>query len=73
MDLELQGKVAIVTGGALGIGASIVETLVKEGANVIIADNNFEAAQQLVEKITTNGSRVLAIKTNVDQANKKSQ
>ena len=65
MDLGLKGKVAIVTGGALGIGASIVEGFVKEGANVIIADNDFDAAQQLAEKMPTNESRILAIKTDV--------
>ena len=35
---ELIGKVAIVTGGALGIGAGIVEKFVAEGARVVIAD-----------------------------------
>lgn len=37
-DLELQGKVAIVTGGDSGIGKAISELLVAEGASVVIAD-----------------------------------
>lgn len=65
MDLGLKGKVAIVTGGAKGIGASIVEGFVKEGTGVIIADNNLDAAQQLAEKMQTGGARVLVVRTDV--------
>lgn len=36
--MRLQGKTAIVTGGATGIGRAIVEKFVSEGANVVIAD-----------------------------------
>ena len=36
---QLQGRVAIVSGGARGIGLSIVKTLVSQGAKVVIADN----------------------------------
>ena len=38
MDLGLQGKTAIVTGGASTIGKALSEGLVAEGANVVIAD-----------------------------------
>jgi NAD(P)-dependent dehydrogenase (short-subunit alcohol dehydrogenase family) len=48
---EIVGKVAIVTGGASGLGAGMVERFVEEGARVVIADVNDEAgvtfAQQL--------------------------
>jgi NAD(P)-dependent dehydrogenase (short-subunit alcohol dehydrogenase family) len=44
---ELAGKVAIVTGGAGGIGRASVQAMVAEGANVVIADVNAEAGEQL--------------------------
>jgi 3-oxoacyl-[acyl-carrier protein] reductase len=43
--MRLQGKVAIVTGGGSGFGAGIVRKFVAEGAHVIVADRNMEAAQ----------------------------
>jgi NAD(P)-dependent dehydrogenase (short-subunit alcohol dehydrogenase family) len=44
---ELEGKVAIVTGGAGGIGRATVELFAKEGARVVIADVNAERGAQL--------------------------
>ncbi len=42
---RLDGKVAIVTGGASGIGAATVQRFVAEGARVVIADLNDEAGE----------------------------
>ena len=67
MELGLTGKVAIVTGGARGIGKSIVEGFAKEGANVVISDILLDVAQELAEKLTRNGTRVLAVKTDVSK------
>src|SRR4051812_4874458 len=36
MDLELQGKVAVVTGGSKGIGLAVAQTLAEEGAKVVV-------------------------------------
>src|SRR5579875_319717 len=44
--LELEGKVAIVTGGASGIGLNIANELLKNGAKVVISDLNVEEGQQ---------------------------
>lgn len=44
--LELEGKVAIVTGGASGIGKSITEGLLQNGAHVVVADLNGEEGEQ---------------------------
>ena len=38
MEASLQGKVAVVTGGAKGIGAAVVRRLSNDGAQVIVAD-----------------------------------
>ncbi|WP_170755181.1 SDR family oxidoreductase [Ruegeria lacuscaerulensis] len=48
--MRLQGKTAIVTGGASGFGAGIVERFLEEGARVMIADINGDAAQALAQQ-----------------------
>ncbi|MCD6452909.1 MAG: SDR family oxidoreductase [Dehalococcoidales bacterium] len=67
MDLKLKGKVAIVTGGAKGIGGKIVEDFAQEGANVVIADVDLDAAQKLAAKLSKNGTKVIAVKVDVRQ------
>ena len=47
----LDGKVAVVTGGASGIGAGTVERLVADGASVVIADIQADAGQALAERL----------------------
>ncbi len=65
MELGLKGKVAIVTGGAKGIGGNIVEGFVREGAHVVIADILYENARELAEKLTKGKARAIAVKTDV--------
>jgi len=48
---EVAGKIAIVTGGAGGIGQATAELLVAEGASVVVADIDADAGQELVARI----------------------
>ncbi len=52
--MRLDGKTAIVTGGASGFGAGIVQKFLAEGAHVLIADINGDAAQDLAAQLGPN-------------------
>jgi len=54
--MELQGKVAIVTGGASGLGRATVETLVARGAKAVIFDMNADLAKSVAEELGANVS-----------------
>lgn len=55
MDLNLQGKVMIVTGGASGIGEAIVREAAKEGAIPVIVNRSSDRGTQLVEELKNTG------------------
>ena len=63
--MRLEGKKAIVTGGAAGIGHSIALALADEGADVAIADVQTEKAQAVAKQIQEKGRRALAITCDV--------
>ena len=72
--MDLTGKVAIVTGGAQGIGRAIAVRLAQAGADVAVGDlpGQIPAAQQVVAEIEALGRRGLALAcdvTNVEQVN----
>lgn len=63
--MRLKGKAAIVTGGASGFGRGIVDAFVREGASVMIADIDGEAAAAVVDELKASGHTVEAMKVDV--------
>ncbi|MBM3187958.1 MAG: 3-oxoacyl-ACP reductase FabG [Chloroflexi bacterium] len=61
MKVDLAGKVAIVTGGANGIGRAIVDALSGNGAHTVIVDIEEEAAQAAVREVTEGGGSCVSI------------
>jgi len=61
MDLELKGKVALVFGAGGGLGGAISHVLAAEGATVLAADINSEAATSTADAIVAAGSKAMAI------------
>ena len=62
---RLDGKAAIVTGSARGIGFGIARVLCAEGARVLIADMNEDAAAQAAEKLRAEGAEASHLAMNV--------
>ncbi len=66
--MELKDKVALVTGGAQGIGRTISEELARAGAHVVLGDVNLEGAQATAEAINVSGGSASAVKIDVSNA-----
>ena len=60
--------VAVVTGGASGIGRAISEELVKRGCQAIIADLQSDLAEEIASKLRQSGGKVTAVKADVRHA-----
>jgi NAD(P)-dependent dehydrogenase (short-subunit alcohol dehydrogenase family) len=65
---EFEGRAALVTGGALGIGKGIVEALVREGAMVAVADIDADASGRLVDAVRARGGTAIATIGDVSSA-----
>jgi len=63
----MRGKVAIITGGASGIGLAIVERLTREGVNCVIADLETSGGERAATKLKKAGADCLFVATNVSQ------
>jgi sorbitol-6-phosphate 2-dehydrogenase len=57
VEKNLQDRIAIVTGGAQGLGAAICHRLAREGAHVVVADLNLDGAQQTAAEIEAQAGR----------------
>ena len=64
---RLQGQVAIVTGGAQGLGGAIARGMAAQGASVLVADIDLEEARRNVEQIQAAGNSALALRTDVSR------
>lgn len=67
MTQLLQGKVAIVTGAASGIGAETATRLAREGAAVVVADIDFAKAEQHAAAIAQAGGSVAAVRVDLGE------
>jgi NAD(P)-dependent dehydrogenase (short-subunit alcohol dehydrogenase family) len=65
---RLDGKVALVTGGASGIGRATALTFAREGAKLVVADLNEDGGQQTVHMITENGGEAIFVQVDVTSA-----
>ncbi len=61
----VNGKVALITGGASGIGKAIAKMFANQGAQTVIVDLDEIAAQQLALEIMDNGGQATALKTDI--------
>ncbi len=66
MELQIQGRVAIITGGAGGFGSAIAEEYAKEGVHTVISDIAIEAAEKLAVELSDRyDAQSIAVKTDV--------
>jgi len=67
--VRLEGKIAAVTGGGSGMGKAISQAYAREGARVIVADLNLDAARGVAEHISAAAGEAIPVQTDVrDQA-----
>ncbi|MDI4655985.1 SDR family NAD(P)-dependent oxidoreductase [Xanthobacter autotrophicus] len=64
-DLDLSGKVALVTGAASGIGLAAAQVLARQGAHVVLADRDGVAAEAAAQALKAEGARASSLACDV--------
>ena len=64
---DLQGKVAVVTGGASGIGSGICRVFAREGLSVVVADLDLERAGRLAGELSGQGAKAVPAQVDVSE------
>jgi NAD(P)-dependent dehydrogenase (short-subunit alcohol dehydrogenase family) len=64
---QLQGKVAVVTGSASGLGRAMAERFAQEGMTTVVADNRVAEAELVAAEITGKGGQAVAIEVDVTE------
>ena len=65
-SFDLSGKVALVTGGATGIGYAVTEGFVEHGAQVLIGSRRLETINQAVQQLNGQGTEEQVAGTQLD-------
>lgn len=63
--MRLEGKVAVVTGAAVGLGRAIATRFAQEGASVVVVDTNVSESEKLVRELSHEGHKAILIETDV--------
>ena len=65
--MQISGSVAVITGGASGIGAVVARDLAKDGAKVVIGDMNEAGLNSVVDEIRSAGGEAVGVTCNVTE------
>jgi len=66
--MSFEGKVAVVTGAAQGIGEAYARALAAEGASVVVADLNEDSGQRVAKEIEADGGTAMFVRCDVSEA-----
>lgn len=68
MDTEFEGKAAVITGAAVGIGRAVAQRLARAGAAVVIADVDSEQGARTAQELVEEGARATFVRCDVSRA-----
>jgi NADP-dependent 3-hydroxy acid dehydrogenase YdfG len=68
VGINIEGKVVVITGASSGLGEATARHLSAEGAIVVLGARRIERLEALVEELTSNGGKAIAVATDVTDA-----